>query len=110
MTTQTRTRSKKADDKQGVTEPEIVESGQGQQTDSREPEPSSLPKPAEHDLGRYLYPMFRPVVTGPDGVKHSCPHRDGHGETADRKNASAWACLRAVTRKAGLDDSGMFPA
>lgn len=63
--------------------------------EDEEPEPSE--PTAQLNIGRYPYWMHRPMLTGPDGAKHTCPHRDGHTKVRD-----AMTCARSMGSEAGL--------
>ena len=94
-------------------QPAEPKAGQDQQPEDQpevpaqpEPQPEPEPEPAAPtatlDLGRYPFYMHKPKVTGPDGVVHECPHRDGHTKV-DGGASSAMACARKVARENGLE-------
>jgi len=93
-TTTSKSRASRAADKAQEGQPQT---GQ-QETGQPKPEAKQPAKPeATVDLGAYSYTMHQPVVTGPDGVQHKCPHRWGH-----EAEKVAMACARRLAAQAGL--------
>ena len=62
-----------------------------------QPKASDKPK-GTVDLGAYALTYHKPVLTGPDGVVHKCPHSTW-GHEAD---GAAMACARKLASEAGL--------
>lgn len=88
----------------------VVENGQAQLTDSREPEGTDEPKPpappveqvpqVAFDLGAYALTYHKPYFEDDDGNKVFCGHQANWGHESPK---AALACLRKAAREHGVE-------